>query len=157
MTAKANFQNRRAGWGKTPPTTPKPKKPAPPLEYAEAVAFMRWVKLNEAAHPELKWLFAVPNGGDRNVIVAAKMKAEGVKRGVPDYIWPVSSGKYSGMVIELKRASGSSASAEQLEWIDHYIDQRWYARVCKGAHEAIEAVQFYLKLLRVKNPQALPE
>ena len=28
MTAKANFANRRAGWGKTPPTTPKPKKPA---------------------------------------------------------------------------------------------------------------------------------
>jgi len=28
--------------------------------------------------------FAVPNGGQRNKIVAAKLKAEGVKAGVPD-------------------------------------------------------------------------
>ena len=28
--------------------------------------------------------FAVPNGGQRNKIVAAKLKAEGVKSGVPD-------------------------------------------------------------------------
>ena len=28
--------------------------------------------------------FAIPNGGQRNKIVAAKLKAEGVKSGVPD-------------------------------------------------------------------------
>jgi hypothetical protein len=129
----------------------------PPLEHAEAKAFMKWVKLNEAAHPELKWLFAVPNGGDRNVIVAAKMKAEGVKKGVPDYIWPVCAGRFPGMVIELKRIGLGKVSAEQRKWMDHYESQSWYVRTCYGADEAIDAVKAYLSVLRVKNPQALPK
>lgn len=28
--------------------------------------------------------FAIPNGGNRNVITASKLKSEGVKKGVPD-------------------------------------------------------------------------
>ena len=132
-------------------------KPPPPLEHAEAKTFMQWVKLNEAANPELKWLFAVPNGGDRNVIVAAKMKAEGVKRGVPDYIWPVRAGQFIGLVIELKRQRGGKASDEQKTWLEHYLAQGWGAVLCNGADDAIRCVRNYLQMLRVKNPQALPE
>jgi hypothetical protein len=135
--------------------TRKPKKIAPPLEHAEAVAFMRWVKLNEAAHPELRWLHAIPNGGDRNVIVAAKMKAEGVRKGVLDYAWPVRSGRFAGMIIELKRVGIGKVSHEQREWMDHYEGQGWNVRVCYGADEAIDAVKAYLSVLRFKNPQAL--
>lgn len=54
-------------------------------EHAEAVALMRVVRLHEVRWPELRLLYAVPNGGDRHPIVAAKMRAEGVRAGVPDY------------------------------------------------------------------------
>lgn len=130
-------------------------KPAPPLEHAEAKAFMRWVLLNESAHPELKRLFAVPNGGHRNAIVAAKMKAEGVRKGVLDYVWPVRCHEFIGLVIELKRTSGSRTSTEQDDWLSHFASEGWMTCVAKGAGEAIECAQAYLKLLRVKNPQAV--
>jgi hypothetical protein len=44
--------------------------------------------------------WAVPNGGRRNVVVAKKLKAEGVKSGVPD-ITLIHNGKYYG--IEVKK------------------------------------------------------
>ena len=47
-------------------------------EHEEQVALMRLVEMHKGRWPELGMLFAVPNGGDRNVIVARKLKAEGV-------------------------------------------------------------------------------
>jgi len=48
---------------------------------------------------DLCW-WAVPNGGNRNVITAKKLKAEGVKSGVPD-ITLIHDGMYYG--IEVKK------------------------------------------------------
>ena len=72
-------------------------------EHVEAVTLMRVVRLHEARYPQLRLLFAVPNGGDRHVAVAAKMKAEGVKAGVPDYLLPVRSGGYIGLITRMER------------------------------------------------------
>lgn len=60
------------------------KRDANPSEHAESVQLMQLVRLHENKHPELRWLFAVPNGGHRNKVAASKLKAEGVKPGVPD-------------------------------------------------------------------------
>lgn len=43
-------------------------------------------------HPladKLRWLHAIPNGGERHGAVAGKMKAEGVKSGIYDLFLPV--------------------------------------------------------------------
>ena len=77
---------------------------AGPSEHTEAVVFMRAVRGAEAQWPELRWLFAVPNGGWRAKRTAAAMKAEGAKPGVPDYLLPVARGGFSGLAIELKRS-----------------------------------------------------
>lgn len=47
-------------------------------------------------------IFAIPNGGDRDIRVAVKLKAEGVRRGVPDLMLLAKRHGYSGLVIELK-------------------------------------------------------
>jgi hypothetical protein len=145
---KAKFANIRPGY------VPRVKSPTP-FEHDEAKSFMQWVRLNEAAHPELKWLFAVPNGGHRGKASAGKAKAEGARKGVPDYQMPVRCHDFVGLVIELKRTAGTYASAEQKEWLSHYAREGWMTAVCKGAGEAIDCVKTYLKFLRVKNPQAL--
>ena len=151
---RAKFANIRPGY--VPRVkVPKPYKPKPPLEHAEAKAFMQWVRLNEAAHPELRWLFAVPNGGHRNKVAAGKAKAEGARKGVPDYQMPVRFLNCPGLVIELKRVSGGAVSAEQKEWLAHYSAQGWVVHRCNGSGEAINAMQAYIKLLRFKNPQAM--
>lgn len=53
-------------------------------ERPHQVALMKLVRSVKVAHPVLKLLYAVPNGGDRNLHVARKLKAEGVMAGVAD-------------------------------------------------------------------------
>lgn len=112
-------------------------------EHEHAKAFIRVCGIYASQHPELRLLFAVPNGGDRNKIVAGKMKAEGVRPGVPDYILPVARGGYHGLAIELKTPTGR-ASREQVEWIESLRDQGWRAEVCRGWEPAIREVADYL-------------
>jgi hypothetical protein len=112
-------------------------------EHAEAVALMKAVRYAEGKHPELRLLFAVPNGGDRHPAVAAKMKAEGVKAGVPDYLLPVARGGFHGLAIELKTATGSP-SREQRQWIADLRAQGYRADVCKGWLQAFNTITDYL-------------
>ena len=54
-------------------------------------------------YPMLKWMHAIPNGGDRNMAVASNMKAEGVRAGVPDVCLPVARGGYHALYVEFKK------------------------------------------------------
>ena len=113
-------------------------------EHVEAVTLMRVVRLHEARHPQLRLLFAVPNGGDRNKIVAAKMKAEGIKAGVPDYLLPVPRSGFTGLAIELKSMTGC-ASREQKQWIADLRACGWRAEVCRGWESAWNVIRQYVE------------
>jgi len=113
-------------------------------EHAHAVALMNCVRIYEPKYTDLQFLFAVPNGGERNVIVARKMKAEGVKKGVPDYVLPVRRGNCPGLVLELKNEIGS-ASSEQREWLEHFRGQGWEAHVCRGWESAWARILEYVQ------------
>ena len=110
-------------------------KPLQPSEHVEAVRLVQVVRLHEARFPILRLLFAVPNGGHRNKVAASKLKAEGVKPGVPDYLLPVRSGEFAGLAIELKTRTGC-ASREQKQWIADLRAQGWRAEVCRGWEQA---------------------
>ena len=49
-------------------------------EHRIQAGLFKWAKLASAHHPELTLLFAIPNGGARDPITGAMLKAEGVKR-----------------------------------------------------------------------------
>lgn len=106
-----------------------------PREHQEATAFMDMVRLHEHAHPDLRWLFAVPNGGYRNPITAKKMRAEGCRPGVYDYCWPLRTQRYPGLFLELKRLTGKP-SPEQVEFGAWAAAQGYRVAVCKGWIEA---------------------
>ena len=112
-------------------------------EHNEQVAVFQWAAYNEATYPELKYLFAVPNGGQRNVIVASKLKAEGVKRGVPDIWLPVARGGFHGLVIELKADKGRK-TPEQEAWLQFLFAQGYFAGCVWGADAAIGIIERYL-------------
>lgn len=59
--------------------------------------------------------FAVPNGGARHIRVAAKLKAEGVRPGVPDLCFVLPGGHFAG--LELKSEKGR-LSEHQIEFRD---------------------------------------
>lgn len=112
-------------------------------EHVEAVTLLRVVRLHEHQQPELAVFFAVPNGGDRNPVVAAKLKAEGVRAGVPDYLLPVARQGFHGLAIELK-AKGGYASPEQRRWLRELECHGWRAEVCVGWAAAWDVLGDYL-------------
>jgi hypothetical protein len=116
-------------------------------EYDEGIALMTMVRLYEGRVPQLRMLIHVPNGGARDVITGAKLKASGVKRGVPDYILFVARGEYHGLAIELKRLRGGTLSPEQKEWLNDLRSEGWRAEVCCGHTAAWRVLEDYLGAL----------
>lgn len=114
-------------------------------EHEEQVDLMRLVEMHKGRWPELGMLFAVPNGGDRNMLVAKKLKAEGVKAGVPDLCLPVPRGGYHGLFIELKRQKKGRISPEQVAWLKALQGQGYRAEMCLGATEAWNVIQEYMR------------
>jgi len=122
-----------------------PAVDAAPLEHDEQCALFDWADLAQGEHPELAMLFAIPNGGARHPAVAAQLKAEGVKAGVPDIFLACARGRWHGLFVELKRADRSNhATSAQRAWMEMLRRYGYCAIVCYGATEAINAIMGYL-------------
>jgi hypothetical protein len=102
-----------------------------PTEHAEQVSLCGWL---DTRLPELDY-FAIPNGGERNAIVAQKLKAEGVKAGVPDMFIPSLN-----LFLELKRVKGGHVSPVQKYWHERLTNCGYTVAVCKGAAEAVKVI-----------------
>lgn len=112
-------------------------------EHAHQVALMCWCALNSASHPKLKLLFAIPNGGERNPIVASRLKAEGVKSGVPDLFLPVARHGYHGFFIEMKKPKGT-IGPNQPAWEVALKEEGFAHMYAYGWEQAASALQWYL-------------
>ena len=115
------------------------------------LALLCWCSLPEIklVYPELKYLYAIPNGGFRDKREAAKLRATGVKAGVPDLCLPVRRGKWSGLYIELKRPiqagkTKGKVSDEQKDWIQFLMSQGYGAVVCYGWEQARDMIIQYM-------------
>ena len=115
-----------------------------PTEAEEQATLFSWARMVSGRRPELKWMFHVPNGGERGKAEAARFKAEGVKPGVPDIFLPIPRGPYHGLFIELKRQKGGRVSAEQRIWLEALLTQGYMATVCYGWKDAAATIEDYL-------------
>jgi hypothetical protein len=70
------------------------------------------------------------------------MKAEGVKKGVPDLFLPLAKNGFNGLFIEMK-VEGGRASKEQTEWIEKLNANGYRAVICVGYKSAIEELKNY--------------
>jgi hypothetical protein len=114
------------------------------LEHIEGVNLMRWVRLSTSRFPELQRIYHIPNGGDRHRAVAAKMKAEGVRKGVLDYCLPVARGGYHGLYIELKAGKGRP-TVEQKAELEMLQADGYCAEVCTGWQACADLIAEYLE------------
>lgn len=89
-------------------------------------------------------LFAIPNGGKRDVITASRLKAEGARAGVADLFLMVPVGKASGLFIELK-APGGRPSKEQKAFLELAFEQGYATALCDSLKAAEAAIKLYLK------------
>jgi len=113
-------------------------------EFEEQEALFQWAAIQSGNHPELEWLFHIPNGGFRHKATAAALKRQGVKPGVLDLCLPVPRKGFHGLYIELKRL-GEKPSPRQNRWLLFLCEQGYKAVVAVGWVEAAEILLEYLK------------
>lgn len=117
------------------------KKPSVDTESQEQIRFVSWCR----NHPIAKRIYHIPNGGQRSITTAVRLKAEGTVAGVPDLALNYPHGNYHGLFIEMKRIKGGKVSPEQQDWLEYLNSVGYKAVVCKGFDEAVNAIEVYLK------------
>ena len=127
----------------------KPRSPrAKPVdrEGLEQAALMAELCLRMPEVADL--IYHVPNGGHRVKAVAAKLKAQGVKAGIPHLVLPMARGGYYGLYIEFKATPPNDAavSESQHERIRKLNAQGYLAVVCRGNFDTVEQLRAYLRL-----------
>lgn len=139
-------------WGNPPKFKAEPAKKgkivtpeilAGDSEHSNQVALFAWAALNCGQYPALAYMFAIPNGGLRDVRTATALKAEGVKAGVLDIFLPYPKDKWHGLFLEMKWGK-NKLTKEQKEFID-FIGWNYRFRVCYSWEEARDCLINYLE------------
>lgn len=121
-----------------------------PLEDDECVAFSNWLNVNNIPHAHIA---NESRSSSQNAMIrGAKLKRMGQSRGVWDYEVYIPIKGVTGRVdcyelvkIEMKRRKGGVLSAEQKQWGKIYEMAGINCKVCKGADEAIEFVNKFIR------------
>ncbi len=126
----------------------KPRTPMTDYEGLEQSAYFTWLQVRYREAYE--HAFHVPNGGHRTKATAGKLKAQGVKAGVPDILIDLPRGAYHGLRIELKATPPHDAAVakSQKEWNQRLDAAGYCALICKGLDVARAATEAYLALGR---------
>ena len=101
-------------------------------------------------HKIRKYMFAIPNGGNRNKREAARLKRLGVTPGIMDIMVAIPTEYYNGLFIEMKRPANEFhpkgyASKPQKEKILLFNDMGYKAVIAYGSTHATEWISNYLK------------
>lgn len=116
------------------------------IEHGHQVALIRWwVYFSNSLGIDQRLLAAIPNGGHRHPAVAAKMKAEGVRPGMPDLFLFFPARGYHGLGIEMKAPTKTArVSPAQTEMMGLLACRGYLVVVAKGVEDAIAQIKWYL-------------
>lgn len=148
-------------WGDPPPFKPDPPKKGKVItpedlagdsEHSQQVALFAWAAVSVGKYPALAYMFAIPNGGLRDMRTAVSLKAEGVKSGVCDVFLPFHNTftHYSGCFIEMKiekyrKHKNGGCSDEQIDFIEWVTSAGYYCKVCYNWEDARDTLIAYLE------------
>lgn len=113
-------------------------------EHGQQTALFAWAALPEtkAMCPGIENMFAIPNGGERNLKVASNLKAEGVQAGVADVFLPVALFGWHGLWIEMKWGT-NKPTPEQNDFLSRMEDLEYRTAVCYSFERAKAAIIDY--------------
>lgn len=110
------------------------------LEHNLQVSCVKWFRLKYRG----RLIYAIPNGGQRNKIVAAKLKSEGVVSGVPDLHIPVANKFYHGLYIEMKVKPNTPTDNQEV--VMNQLQLNGYkCEVCYSLEEFMRIANEYMK------------
>lgn len=138
MDNSMTFDELMAEYKKSAKTRKRPSE----KEHRIQSMCVRWFSLQ---YPQYKGrLFAVPNGGRRDAVTAAKLKAEGVVAGVADLILLKRNRDYGALLIEMKTLKGRQQESQK-QW-QHIVcaDGEYKYVVCRSFEDFKREVDDYL-------------
>ena len=146
------------------PVEVRSKKPSVERESADQAAVIAWARGSSNKWPELKLLYAIPNGRAVHIVTRMKMLREGGLPGMPDLCLPVarvelkptnlfggvipSPETYHALYIEMK-SKGKKAEVHQVEIHNLLEDQGNLVFVCVTPDLAIRTLEWYVKLPKI--------
>lgn len=118
------------------------RKPPSDEEHRIQTACVRWFRMK---YPHLSpRLFAVPNGGRRDGVTGARLKAEGVLAGVADLILLVPNAGYHALLIEMKTPKGRQSESQKAWQQELCAEGEYKYVVCRSLDDFIREVDVYL-------------
>lgn len=120
-------------------------------EECEQIVLFRWAEFSVSHYPELELLYHIPNEGKRSAVTGARLKAQGLKSGVPDVCLPTAHGGYIGLYIEMK-VKPNKPTENQKRWLRALREAGHMVAVCYGFEEARDLIEKYLRL-----PNTIPK
>ena len=120
-----------------------------PSEHQSQAAVISWWALQHKAYGlPVFALFAIPNGGARDMITGARLKAEGVRPGIPDLMLaatdrPGHPGGHHGLFIEMKKPLNYPSTAQH-DVITYLHEAGYMCKVAYSTDAAIAVIQGYI-------------
>ncbi len=90
-------------------------------------------------------MYHIPNEGKRSKATGGRLKAQGLKSGVPDVCLPTAHGGYIGLYIEMK-VKPNRPTENQKKWLRSLRDVGHLTAVAYDWEEAKNLIEDYLKL-----------
>lgn len=104
-------------------------------------ACIKWVRYQ---YPDLI-IYAIPNGGKRNAVTGAILKAEGVLAGVADIFVAKATKFHHGLYIEMKTAKGRQADSQRA--FEQAVTREGYRyELCRSFEQFVTIIRTYLQL-----------
>ena len=117
-------------------------------EHELQAACVKWFSLQ---YPQFyRMLFAIPNGGHRDIRTAARLKAEGVKRGVPDLFLSVPRAGYNGLYIEMKYGD-NKLTEDQEEFFKQARSLGYLCMDCYTIDQFVDIITGYFALTNING------
>ena len=118
-------------------------------EHQLQAAIIGQARILERQYPALAGLHAVPNGEKRHISVAKRLKAEGVKSGVPDLCLPVARRGYFGLYRECKTGKGATSPIQKW-WLQFLETEGYSVDVWRDVDAAMADLLSYVRGPRTK-------
>lgn len=116
------------------------------FEGREQQMLVSWLEIQHRAAYAVTW--HTPNGGARDKATAGKLKAQGVKAGVPDLQLAQARGGFFGLFIEFKATPpyDAAVSGVQKDMLGRLKAEGYRAVVCRGIEDAMREINAYLAM-----------
>lgn len=110
-------------------------------EHRIQTAMVDWFRTQ---YPKMQHnLFAIPNGGRRDAVTGAMLKAEGVLAGVADLILLKSNRHYGALLIETKTRKGKQRDSQK-EWESKITKDGYKYVIVRSLDDFMREVKSYL-------------